>query len=335
LAFTSSNPQPVEQSCCPKMSALSCVNAVSWQPRFLSQCLLFLFAMVLALPCFALEQEPRKWNHLPMGSSFIGGAYAYTEADIGFDPVLTLENVTMKMDTWAAKYVYNFELLDKSARIDITQAYQMGRWKGLLDGVKASTRRSGWSDTFVRFAVNLYGAPPLRGKKFATYRAKTKSETIVGAGLVVRLPSGDYDGAKLINLSQNRYVIRPQIGLVRTQGKWTGEFTGEVAFHTKNGTFFNGNTLEQKPLYTAQAHLIRALRPGEWTSVSMGYNYGGESKINGVNKDDRRQNIGWALSYSFPINRQAGIKIAYIGSRTRASTGLDMDSLVIGGGLVW
>ena len=204
----------------------------------LSRCfLLCLLSIGLTFPCFALEQEPRKWNHLPVGSSFIGGAYAYSEADISFDPTLNLENVKMKMNTWAAKYIYNFELFDKSARIDITQAYQRGRWSGLLDGTPASTTRSGWSDTCVRFSANLYGAPPLRGEKFGTYRSKMKSETIVGAGLVVRLPTGNYKEEKLINLGQNRFAFRPQIGIVHTQGKWTGEVTGEVAFYTKNDSF--------------------------------------------------------------------------------------------------
>lgn len=296
---------------------------------------LVLFALAWNTTATALEQEPRKWNHLPTGSSFIGGAYAYSEADIFFDPTLNLENVKMKMNTWAAKYIYNFEFLNKSSRIDITQTYQKGRWSGLLDGAPASTTRNGWTDTFIRFATNLYGAPPLRGEKFSAYRSKMKSETIVGAGLVVRLPTGNYKEEKLINLGQNRFALRPQIGVVHTQGKWTTELTGEVAFYTENDSFFNGNKLEQKPLFATQAHLIRALKPGEWASVSVGYNYGGEYTLNGVDKDDRKQNIGWALSYSFPINRQSGIKVAYIGTRTKESNGFDSETLAIAGAFAW
>lgn len=84
-----------------------------------------------------------------------------------------------------------------------------------------------------------------------------------------------------------------------------------------------------------QAHLIRALKPGEWASVSIGYDYGGENTLNGIDKDDRKQNIGWALSYSYPINRQTGIKIAYIGTRTKESTGLDSETLAVGGAFAW
>ncbi len=123
--------------------------------------LLGLLTIGQVLPCFAVEPEPRKWNHLPMGTNFAGVGYGYTEFDILVDPTILLEDVEMELQTWAGKYIRTFELFDKSARIDLTQAYQEGEWIGLLDGVPASTSRSGWSDTFMRLAVNLYGAPHL------------------------------------------------------------------------------------------------------------------------------------------------------------------------------
>ena len=76
------------------------------------------------------ELEPRRWSHLPINTNFFGIAYAYTDADIGFDPVIKLEDVTMELDTWAAKYIRTFALFDKTARIDLLQAYQKGHWSG-------------------------------------------------------------------------------------------------------------------------------------------------------------------------------------------------------------
>ena len=147
-----------------------------------------------------------------MDVNFVGAAYVYTEADIFVDPVLELEDVNMEMSTVAGVYIRTFELFGKSARIDITQGYTEATWTGLLEGTPASTSRSGWSDTLVRFGINLYGAPPLRGEEFFAYRAEHKVETIVGVGLVVRLPTGDYEEDKLLNLGQNRFVFRPQLG---------------------------------------------------------------------------------------------------------------------------
>jgi len=300
--------------------------------------LIFLWASIaysLALPCFAMELTPRLWSHLPKGMNFAGIGYAYTEAEIAVDPVLQLEDVEMDLHTWAAKYIHTFDLFDKSTRIDITQMYQEGHWSGVLNGSSAKVSRHGFSDTFVRFATNLYGAPPLNGKDYAVYRKNTDNETIVGMGLVIRLPTGNYMDDKLINLGQNRFVFRPQLGVLHTRGKWTAELTGEVSFFTANDDFFNGNKLEQKPLYIVHGHLIHTFRPGLWTGVSFGYDYGSESIINGNEKKDTRQDIAFAVNLAYPFNRYSGIKIGYIRTLTQESVGIDTDTLTAGLSILW
>ena len=293
--------------------------------------------LVLGMPflCIAQELEPRRWGHLPTGRNFAGGGYVNTKADIFFDPVLRAENVEMELNTWAVKYIRTFELFQKSARIGFTQAYQEGRWTGLVDGIPRSIKRSGLSDSVLRFAINLYGAPPLEGKEFATYRAKVNVETIVGTALVVHLPTGDYMDDKLINLGTNRFTFRPQLGVVHNRGKWSMELTGAVWLYTDNDDFFNGNKLEQDPLFTFQTHLIYTFLPGLWASASAGYGYGGESTVNGVKKNDRRGNLTYALSLGFPIMRQLGVKVAYLGTRTQESVGQDIDSIAVAFSIFW
>jgi len=293
--------------------------------------------LILGLPflCLAQELEPRRWSHLPTGKNFVGGGYAYTTADIFLDPVLRIEDGEMKMHSWALKYIRTFELFQKSARIDFTQAYQEGRWTGLVDGVPTSIKRSGLADSVLRFAINLYGAPPLEGKEFAAYRAKVDVETIVGTALVVNLPTGEYMSDKLINLGTNRFTFRPQLGVVHNRGKWSMELTGAVWLYTDNNDFFNGNKLEQNPYFTSQIHLVYAFRPGLWASASIGYGYGGKSTVNGVDKNDRRENLAWALSFGCPITRQLGVKVIYLSSRTQESIGQDTDSIGAAFSIFW
>ncbi len=305
------------------------------RPFILYRLLILIFTSTIALPCFALDPDPRRWAHLPIDANFGGFAFAYTEADILFDPTLSLEDVKMELDTVAGKYIRTFEVFKRSARIDITQAYQEGKWTGLLEGVPASTSRSGLSDTFVRVAINLLGAPPLRGKEYGIHRANANIETTVGVGLAVRLPTGDYQEDKLINLGQNRFAFRPQLGITHTRGKWSTELTGEVAFFTKNDEFFNGNSLEQKPLYIVHGHLIYTTTPGHWVSFSLGYDYGGEYTVNGIDKDDTKQDIGWKLSYAYPINRTSGFKITYLGTRTQEDVGFDSETLALSASFLW
>jgi len=107
----------------------------------------------------AQELEPRRWTHLPVGANFIGIGSAYTDQKILFDPTLQLENVRGELYTAVASYTHVLNVFGKTGRIDLLLPYTTARWDGLLEGEPASTRRRGFNDPHVRFAVNLIGSP--------------------------------------------------------------------------------------------------------------------------------------------------------------------------------
>jgi len=308
---------------------------VRYLRTILSWCLAGVMLVALASPSVAQELEPRRWNHLPTDINFAAAGYAYTSADIAFDPVLLIEGATMEMHTGAAGYIRTFELFGKSARIDLVQAFKNGVWSGLLNGVPTALSRTGWSDSVARFAVNVYGAPPLEGREYAEYRARTPVETLVGMALAVQLPTGDYMSDKLINLGGNRYVFRPEFGVMHNRGAWSFEGTAGASFFTENDEFFNGNRLEQEPMFGLQGHVVYTFRPGLWVGTSAGYETGGTSTVNGVEKYDRKENYMWALSVGYPITPRWGIKLAYIGIRKSALAGVDADTFALGLSTFW
>ena len=285
----------------------------------------------------ALSQElvPRRWSHLPIDTNFAGAGYAFTRADITFDPVLKIEDAELDMHTVGLSYIRTFEMLEKSARVEFKFPFQDGRWEGLLDGKPASAHRSGMADPVVRLAVNLFGGPPLKGKEFAKYRAARNQETIVGVGLALQLPLGQYYEDKLLNLGSNRFTIRPQLGVVHQRGKWTAELTGSVWFFTDNDSFFNGRLLEQDPLFTVQGHLIYTFYPGFWASMSGALGYGAESTVDHVAKDNTQRNVAWALGMGYSLTRHFGLKFTYVGIRNRSDTGADSDTLLMGISYFW
>jgi hypothetical protein len=135
---------------------------------------------------------------------------------------------------------------------------------------------------------------------------------------------------KLINLGTNRFTLRPQFGVVRSWGNWSLEATGLVALYTDNNEFYNGKKLEQDPLYIIYSHLIYTFRPGVWAGASGGYDYGGRSTVNGIRKDDLKQDLAWAFSFGFPVSRHLGVKMSYVGIRTQEPTGSDSDTYIVG-----
>jgi hypothetical protein len=113
------------------------------------------------------------------------------------------------------------------------------------------------------------------------------------------------------------------------------ELTGEMWIHTENDEFFNGHRLEQDPLYAVQGHLVHTFAPGVWLGAGIGYGLGAESTVNGVEKDDRRSNLAWGVSFGFPITRKAGFKIGYMSLRTKESVGANLDTVSAGFSLLW
>ena len=96
-------------------------------------------------PLSAQEVEIRRWNHLPINENFATINVAHTVGDISVDPRLRLEDVMVELDTWLLGYIRTFELLDKTARVEIRQAWQSGTWDGLVDGVPTMVNREGLS----------------------------------------------------------------------------------------------------------------------------------------------------------------------------------------------
>jgi len=228
--------------------------------------------------------------------------------------------------------VRSLGFLGKSARVDFTLPYRAGRWEGTVDGEFVHFRRRGPGDARMRFSMLLYGGPAETPVEFSK---SEKSNTVVGAAIAVSMPTGEYSNERLINLGNNRWVIRPQLGVTHTRGRWTGELTGSVFLYTDNNDFWQQTRLETDPLYALQAHVIYTFRPGLWMSFSTGYGWDGEATVNGDAKNNPSGNWLSALSLGLPIDRRQGIKITYLRGRSQKPTGADIDSLILGYSLMF
>ena len=294
-----------------------------------------LVLLLLAPATRAQDMEPRRWSHLPSGLNVLGFGLGMTDGDIFFDPVMRIEDATFELFTLGSSYVRTFEWLGKSARVDFRVPYGYGRWEGLVNGQDVSVRRHGLMDPRIRLSMNLYGAPPLTGQAFMQYHAQHPVTTTVGVALSVTLPLGEYYADRLINLGANRYVVRPQLGVLHQRGPWQFELTGSLSFYEDNDEFFANTLLEQEPLGFLQAHAIRSFARGMWGSVSAGYSYGGESEIDGVPKENDERTRFFALSFGMPVTRQQSLKLTYVNADTNVLLGTSSDSLVLSWSLAW
>ena len=278
--------------------------------------LLTLFS--ISVPLFSQDLEPRRWTLIPVDTNIIGIGYGHTFGDILFDPVMQIEDAKVKADTLAVSYIRSFSFAGKALRFDAFLPWHSAQWKGLLKGSPGSTERKGLGDSRFRLSVNLLND------------SQKTSSTVVGAGLAVTVPTGEYDKDKLINLGQNRYIIRPQIGVVHTRGAWSYELTGSIFFFTDNDEYFKDRIQEQDPLYAIQSHVVYVFSPGLWTSLSAGYGFGGNTSIDNESKDNEWDNFMTALSFGFPLSRTQSVKLNYMHAQTQNVTGSNTDTLSMG-----
>ena len=293
----------------------------------LAACFIWLLPPSLA----AQDLEPRRWTHLPVGANFAAIGYAHTDGNIFLDSSLLIEGAQAKLHSAGLAYIRVLDVLGKTGRIEVMAPYSLGRWEGVLDGEFTSARRTGFGDPRFRVAVSLKGSPAQEISEFSP----TTGTTIVGAAVDITAPWGEYRTDRLVNLGSNRWVLRPQIGVVHTRNKWTMELTVSGWFFGENSSYFGGVTQEQDPLYGLQTHLIYTFRPGLWASFSVGYGEGAASAIEGVDRNDRQSNFLWAASVGFPIDRRHGLKLAFMRGTTNRDTGVDYDRLIVAYAYMW
>lgn len=295
-------------------------------PRLLilSSCLL------MSIPAFSQDLEPRRWTPLPEGMNVLGLGYGHTSGDVLFDPVLQISEAKVKADSSVLAYVHAFKFAGKSLRFDMQVPWTNVKWEGTLSGEAASTERKGFADPRFRLSVNLLNISGEELTEKGFFKSDDGSRTVVGAALAVKVPWGEYYADKLLNIGENRYMIRPQIGVVHTRGAWAYELTGSIFFYSDNDAFYNGHTRTQDPLYAMQTHVVYTFKPGYWASLSAGYGLGGESSLDTVPKDDAWGNFMGSVSYGFPLSENQSLKAVYLHAKTQRITGAITDTFALG-----
>ena len=283
---------------------------------------------VCSLPALLHAQslEPRLLSPAPIGMNFLVAGYVYSSGNMILDDALPLEDTKARAHSLTVVYVRSINLFGQSGRVSAILPFADGRWTAEIDGRDSSTVRTGLSDPMVSIGVGLYGAPAMRAAEFATFRPRT----MVGAGLRVRLPLGQYDDTKLFNLSTHRWQFIPSVGAAQYVGRWVLEAHLRAWFSTTNNDFFGGNSVAQDPLFGFQLHAEYIFGPGFWGAVSFGQSYGGATTVDGVKQDNRQSNNRFGLTLAVPLYRVWALKGGYYtGISTRYGGDFDTFALAL------
>jgi hypothetical protein len=286
-----------------------------------------MFAFLLAaLPARASEIEPRSYINTPVGINFFIAGYSYLNGSVVTEDSSPIKDAKLAVNAEALTYIRTFDVLGKPAKFTIIMPYSELTGSALFNGISYDRKISGLNDPRFGFSVNFYGAPVLTPQEFASYQ----QDVIIGASVQISPPLGQYDDTKLVNLGNNRWFVRPDIGISKAWGPVTLEFSTGVFFFTKNNDYLRGKTLEQDPISTAQLHLTYNFSSGAWAALSATYDHGGRTTTNGVSNDDLMNNMRVGATFAYPINRNNSIKL-YLTNSLHTSVGINAYLI----GVVW
>jgi hypothetical protein len=280
----------------------------------------------LAAHARAGEIEPRAYVNTPVGVNFLLVGYAYTDGGLSTAGSSPIKDAQLTMHTELLAYARSLDVWGKSGKIDLIVPYSELSGTATVAGQSRERKVSGLNDPRFRFSVNFYGAPALSVQEFANYR----QDVIIGASVQISAPLGQYDKDKLVNLGNNRWFVKPDIGISKAWGPLTLELSTGVFFFSNNDDFFGGKTLKEDPVWSTQAHVEYQLGRGVWVALSGTYDYGGRSTVDGVRNSDLENNSRVGATLALPANRNNSIKL-YVSSSIYTSAGTNYNLA----GVVW
>jgi hypothetical protein len=158
----------------------------------------------------AQDVQPRVYTPAPVGVNALTLNYAFSTGGVLFDKTVPVENVVGDVHSFSPAYSRTLGVFGLSARADIATPFVIGEWTGDVDVPgDTTTSRTGFGDPLARFALFFVGAPARSPEEFV----QMKTRTVVGATVRVRVPLGQYDADRFINLGSNRWAFSPQIGV--------------------------------------------------------------------------------------------------------------------------
>lgn len=299
-----------------------------FQLRFAySRSVSFIISLLFLTPqSHAGEIEPRAYVNTPVGINFLLAGFAYSAGGLSTEASSPIQDAQLQMPSGILAYARALDVWGKSGKIDVILPYSQLSGSAMVAGQTMERDVSGLNDPRFRFSVNFYGSPAVSLEEFAKYQ----QGLIIGASLQVSAPLGQYDNDKMVNLGNNRWFVKPDIGISKAWGPFSLEFSTGVFLFSSNDDFFGGKTLDQDPVITTQVHATYNFGHGIWAALSGTYDYGGRKTIDDVPNDDIEENSRIGATLAVPVNRNNSIKL-FASTPIHTSAGGDYDLA----GILW
>jgi Putative MetA-pathway of phenol degradation len=263
----------------------------------------------------AQDLAPRSYIITPIHSNAVILTYSLFDGNLDFQGAVPIADATARANVPILAIYHSFNMFGRTANVTAGLSYGEGHFQGTVLDTQTNVYRSGLLDSVYRVSTNLIGGPAMAAPEFRKWHQKN----ILGVSLRVIAPTGQYDSTKLINLGNNRWGFKPEVGYSRRNGHWILDTYFGTWFYTKNPKFFSENqyypgvqSQTQAPVGAFEGHVSYDVRPRFWVSFDANFWFGGETSLNGVaNPDTELRSSRLGGTASVPISKHQSIKVSY------------------------
>lgn len=277
--------------------------------KYCNACSLAVSLLFITVIAQGQDLDPRAYARIPVRVTVVVTGFSYSDGGVVTDATLPVEDMNAKIGAPSLGVVRSFGLLGRTAQVSAALPYAWGEATAIVAGEPQSATRSGLCDMLLRFSWLLLGAPAATLGEIA----KAPRKTILGASFSITAPTGQYFPEKLINLGTSRWAFKTELALSQPFGKrWLIDFYSGIWLFTKNDSYYPGSSVRtQNPLGSFQGHISYNIQPLMWVALDCTFYTGGNSSIDGVEKDDRQSNSRIGATVVLPVGKRHSVKFAY------------------------
>lgn len=256
---------------------------------------------------YAAGDGPRVLWAVPVDTNIITPMYFNVNSNYGFDSSLVANDAEFETNIAALMYTRAISFGGNLGSISvIVPGAKVEAGVGNIPALQGES--SGLGDITMMGVMSLMGAPAYSKEEFASYVPKTIFDLL----LAVTAPTGEYDENKIINLGTNRWSVR--LGAPFMHFFSAGPGNSNTIEIQPSVTFFTDNddaSLEQDPLYKVEAHFTHDFNRMLWGSLDAMYTAGGETTVNGIEKDNSQSSLGLGVSLGAFFSPRLGMTLSY------------------------
>ena len=244
----------------------------------------------------------------PVGLNSLEFTYAYVRGTASIDTALVVGSENLDLNKGTFSYTHNFSMLGRLAWVSAN--VPLASLTGTVTGTNASGSTSGIGDSSFELAMLLKGGPALSAAELASY----ERTMILGMSLTVSVPTGEYDGNKVLNLGSHRWSFKPELGISYPFGperKWEVDGYINAYFFTDNTSYRGVEVLHQEPLPGLEAHLSYSVTPGFWMSLDSRYAFRGETVVDGLEQNNTQENLTVGAEASWTPNAHNSLDVVF------------------------